>query len=276
MPSTTADFVDSELQHAELQTVLQSHLFVRSPTLTHLLSYLCEKVFSGQSDQIKEYSDCVGRFWARGLLRSGQRFHCASRSQPPAEASGRVLQRRRCESPVAHRHSDRTVRAFVRAGVCGSPTATEEGVPSEGPAARQGFGGFKHWWLWTAIAVLVILGVRDTVGARTGATSSWRHLQASVPGSARVETPAGPGAGEEIRILAGSSRNYVDHSGKLWSPDSYFSGGAPDKERCSTSLAHTGFHYLSQQPTGQLPLRYPLATWSLRTAFALRRDLLWS
>ncbi len=31
--------------------------------------------------------------------------------------------------------------------------------------------------------------------------------------------------GEEIRILAGASRKYVDHAGKLWSPDSYFSGG---------------------------------------------------
>ena len=32
--------------------------------------------------------------------------------------------------------------------------------------------------------------------------------------------------GEEVRILSGASRKYVDHAGKLWSPDSYFSGGA--------------------------------------------------
>ena len=31
--------------------------------------------------------------------------------------------------------------------------------------------------------------------------------------------------GDEIRILAGSSREYVDRSGKLWSPDAYFTGG---------------------------------------------------
>jgi hypothetical protein len=31
--------------------------------------------------------------------------------------------------------------------------------------------------------------------------------------------------GEEIRILAGSTRKYVDHAGRLWGPDSCFSGG---------------------------------------------------
>lgn len=31
--------------------------------------------------------------------------------------------------------------------------------------------------------------------------------------------------GDEIRILAGSNRNYVDRSGKLWAPDAYSSGG---------------------------------------------------
>ena len=31
--------------------------------------------------------------------------------------------------------------------------------------------------------------------------------------------------GDEVRILAGSSRNYFDRAGKLWSPDMYFTGG---------------------------------------------------
>ena len=56
MPSVTAESVSWEAERAELQAVLQSHLFTRSPTLTHLLSYLCEKTFAGESAQIKEYS----------------------------------------------------------------------------------------------------------------------------------------------------------------------------------------------------------------------------
>jgi len=56
VPSTTAESISWEEQRAELQTVLRSPLFARSPTLSHLLSYLCEKTFAGETDQIKEYS----------------------------------------------------------------------------------------------------------------------------------------------------------------------------------------------------------------------------
>ena len=64
MPSPVREGIHSETEHAELRAVLQSHLFARSPTLAHLLSYLCEKRFSGESNQIKEYSialDVFGR-----------------------------------------------------------------------------------------------------------------------------------------------------------------------------------------------------------------------
>jgi len=64
MPSTVAEPVRTELERSELQAVLRSQLFVRSPTLAHLLSYLCEKKFAGESEQIKEYSialDVFGR-----------------------------------------------------------------------------------------------------------------------------------------------------------------------------------------------------------------------
>ncbi len=56
MPSLITEPVSWEAERTELQTVLQSHLFTRSPALTHLLSYLCEKTFAGESTQIKEYS----------------------------------------------------------------------------------------------------------------------------------------------------------------------------------------------------------------------------
>jgi hypothetical protein len=54
MPSPTAEAVTTELERAELQTLLESQLFARSPTLAHLLTYLCEKKFAGETDQIKE------------------------------------------------------------------------------------------------------------------------------------------------------------------------------------------------------------------------------
>lgn len=56
MPSITADSVHVEEIRAELHSILQSQSFVRSPGLSRLLSYLCEKVLTGESGQIKEYS----------------------------------------------------------------------------------------------------------------------------------------------------------------------------------------------------------------------------
>src|SRR5215470_15150449 len=51
-----------EEERAELQAVLGSPAFARSPALSHLLSYLCEKTFAGETDQIKEYSIAVDVF----------------------------------------------------------------------------------------------------------------------------------------------------------------------------------------------------------------------
>src|SRR5262252_11061143 len=65
MPMPTVECANTETERAELQVVLASRLFVRSPTLAHLLSYLCEKKFAGESDQIKEYSVALDVFGRR-------------------------------------------------------------------------------------------------------------------------------------------------------------------------------------------------------------------
>src|SRR5438034_8799267 len=44
---------------AEVDAVLRSTVFVRSPRLARLLKYLCTKYFAGESDQIKEYHIAV-------------------------------------------------------------------------------------------------------------------------------------------------------------------------------------------------------------------------
>ena len=65
MASKAAENMSQELQRAELEAVLRSELFSRAPTLAHLLSYLCEKTFAGESGQIKEYSIAVDVFGRR-------------------------------------------------------------------------------------------------------------------------------------------------------------------------------------------------------------------
>ncbi|HEX5086125.1 MAG TPA: hypothetical protein VFY40_29170 [Blastocatellia bacterium] len=51
-----------EDEKAELEAVLASSLFVRTPSLASLLSYLCRKYFQGEADLLKEYTIGVEAF----------------------------------------------------------------------------------------------------------------------------------------------------------------------------------------------------------------------
>src|SRR5262245_105620 len=51
-----------EVEKAELEAVLASSLFVRTPSLANLLSYLCQKYFQGEADLLKEYTIGVEAF----------------------------------------------------------------------------------------------------------------------------------------------------------------------------------------------------------------------
>src|SRR5262250_2021014 len=56
MPVASLERADTNQSRAELEKVLASAAFLRSPTLGHFLSYVCEKTFAGESDKLKEYS----------------------------------------------------------------------------------------------------------------------------------------------------------------------------------------------------------------------------
>src|SRR5215813_15190127 len=56
------DKLSMEDEKAELEAVLASSLFVRTPSLANLLSYLCQRYFQGESDQLKEYTIGVEAF----------------------------------------------------------------------------------------------------------------------------------------------------------------------------------------------------------------------
>lgn len=56
--------VDFSRESRELEELLASGIFDRSPMLAQLLKYVCSKYFEGRADSIKEYSiavDVLGR-----------------------------------------------------------------------------------------------------------------------------------------------------------------------------------------------------------------------
>lgn len=219
MPSATAESIAWEAERAELQTVLQSRLFARSPTLAHLLSYLCEKTFAGETDQIKEYSvaldvfdrrdsfdqdtDSIVRVQANRLRKRLSQYYAAEGANHSIHIT----------IPVGQ-----YVPQFQRIAVPEAPGSTPAG-PNSGKVARLRLPRIA-WAVVSAVVVLaVVLAVFWTREARRTQELHTGYTQPS------AETSVGLPVGEEVHILAGATRKYIDHAGKLWSPDMFFSGG---------------------------------------------------
>ena len=56
MTPETGDF---QVERSELEAVLSSEAFARSPTAAHMLNYICERYFAGLSHEVKEYNIAV-------------------------------------------------------------------------------------------------------------------------------------------------------------------------------------------------------------------------
>jgi hypothetical protein len=217
-----ADSPALESQRAELQAVLDSPLFARSPSLAHLLSYLCEKSFAGESAQIKEYSvalevfgrhdsfdqdtDSIVRVQANRLRKRLAEYYAA-------EGAGHALQ---ISIPVGqYVPSFEAHSAVDTPAVTAAPPAVEAAETSSSSRPRA-------LLLWIVLAALAVTALLIQAGHKTPEVR-----QAALAPVIR-ESPeplVGLPVGDEVRILAGSERGYVDRSGKLWLPDANFQGG---------------------------------------------------
>ena len=217
MPSTITESTTWEAERAELEKILHSPLFSRSPALTHLLSYLCEKTFAGETEQIKEYSvavdvfdrsnafdqdtDSIVRVQANRLRKRLSEYYAG-------EGTGDAI---RVTIPVGQ-----YVPVFER-----GPKRTGE-VQEPHEQAGLSRNGVGKWWMLSAgiVAVAAVIFVLIALRPRQA------HQSAELPAPQTVAEPSvGLPVGEEVHILAGSSRKYVDHAGKVWNPDAYFTGG---------------------------------------------------
>ncbi len=225
MPTTTAEPGAVDQERAELDAVLRSALFVRSPTLAHLLSYLCEKAFAGEGDRIKEYSIAVEVF--------GRPETFDQDADSIVRVQANRLRKRLAEFYSGEGASHR-LRITVPVGQY-VPVfeATERVVPEmakeatpiapESPRAPR----IPRLWLLTVrfgLALLLLITaawlMRERVHPPPAPSPTPTTRTAGV-----AEIPAGLPVGDEVRILAGAGRSLVDRSGKVWSPDTHFSGG---------------------------------------------------
>ena len=227
MPSITTEPVNWEAERAELNAVLQSQLFVRSPTLTHLLSYLCEKTFAGASAQIKEYSV--------GLDVFGRRDSFDQDTDSIVRVQANRLRKRLSEF-YATDGAGHSVHITIPMGqyipvfkkiVVDAPVPASNlpiNPDARAPAANSLRPSQRQIWILGGAAILVLLTLAGLLLRDRSRTQPM--IRSSYSPQVSAEPAVGLPVGEEVRILAGARRKYEDHAGKLWGPDSYFSGGA--------------------------------------------------
>jgi hypothetical protein len=274
----SVETTERELQRAELAALLESKEFIRAPKLARLLSYLCEKYFAGESNQIKEYSialevfqrresfdqdsDSIVRVEANRLRKRLAEYYAGEGASHPLQITipvGQYVPR---------------FEAGVRPATAGSQShasAVEAADEIATSAQEKGRWEASRWWA-AGIAALILVG--------GGLTYSWMRIRkqpVSPPVATAIELQSerpdaliGPPVGQEIRILAGSSRSLVDHAGKLWSADYGFTGGAAIRSS-NPHIARTQdawFYRSSRQGEFRYDIPLPKGTYELRLHFA--------
>ena len=222
MSPILAESTSLEKERAALQAVLESPLFVRSPALAHFLSYLCEKTFAGEGGQIKEYSVAVDVFGRPDSFDQGvdsivrvEANRLRKRLAEYYKGAG-ASQGMRISVPVGQ-----YMPVFEQVAQA-SPQLVQGKEAARATSISQSVGRLRWWWV-VAISLLVL-----TVGAFYLGRERQRPptvAASSRPVAALPESPIGLPVGNEVRILAGGTRRYVDRSGKLWGPDALFTGG---------------------------------------------------
>ena len=252
MAAASSPSVDLDEQRAELKSVLESATFVRAPKLAQLLSYLCEKLFSGKACQIKEYSigvevfgrgdsfdqnsDSIVRVEANRLRKRLAEFYFSDGAshrlritipigqyvpefgpcfEPGSAARGET------ELPAATPPASRLPKVEANAP---GPTSSPGSFPAPGPRLR-----FALASVVLIIAALVLVGLYIRTIRKQAQASPTATAANPAAARATTELPFGPPLGDEVRILAGATRSFVDHAGKLWSADAWSTGGSAVK-----------------------------------------------
>jgi hypothetical protein len=263
-----------EEARAEVDSVLKSAAFVRSPRLARLLQYLCTKYFAGESDQIKEYhiavevlerpesfdpaQDAIARVEVHRLRKRLREYYEAEGTDHPLRIVIPIGQYAPAFiSAQADEHgqalSDSASASLAGAADRNRPALADRlAADSVQPWKRRGLqavGGLilcaiVVFWLWP----------RPTVGSHPQNSRAAANVvapQASIP-------PLPAATGDEIRILCGQRNPHTDPAGRLWAADRYFELG-DHAERPLNFLARTFDPALFQGGrTGDFLYRIPL------------------
>ena len=280
--------VSLEEATAELNAVLASPVFTRSPRLTRLLTYLCTKYLAGEADQIKEYNIGVE------VLERPPSFDPAS----DAGARVEVLRlRRRLQQYYETEGAARKFRIVVPTGryiPLFVPNITESTpgpgagandvepppylvtdilVQEPGPAERPKIprallasAGLAGLVLLTGVFLVILPSRKPALSPTISGLSAALPLSASL----RHSLPVVPApANSSVRLSCGRAVSYTDRSGQSWAADGYFEGGSAfDSTRQFIARAEDPRLFQNGR-TGDFKYRIPLpqGNYELRLGF---------
>lgn len=243
MAAASSQSVEFDEQRAELRSVLESSCFQRAPKLALLLSYLCERLFAGEASLIKEYSIGVEVF-GRGesfdqntdsIVRvEANRLRKRLADYYSAEGAGHRL---KIAIPVGQYVPDFVLESEPDSPPPREPETTIPSVRADAQAPQAshgwiGISGRRPRIVLVSLVVVITAGLLVLYYVRTTPRKSQSTSvpQAGNPSAPSLQdSPFGPPPGDEVRILAGAARSFVDHAGKLWNADTWVSGGAAVK-----------------------------------------------
>jgi hypothetical protein len=268
----------------ELERVLTSLYFRRAPALCKFLSYVCESYFRGLAHEVKEYNIAVSAL--------GRRSWFDPQVDPIVRVSAHSL-RKRLENYYQGEGRLNPIRISLPVG--SYVPAFEKVIPEDGGSALEPHSVFKvaelsepsavepdqirdifspasdpvtgelisnkisslpetpfpaqpqRWSLLVAV-LLALLAVSAFVLLR-------RH-----PGTAdrATGTPDGGVTAPLLALRLGSGREWVDHAGQLWSPDSYCHGGSRLQNDVKLISGVSDAEILASQLTGNFHCAIPV------------------
>jgi hypothetical protein len=242
-------------EKAELEAVFASGTFAKSQNLARLLRYLCHKYFAGQASDLKEFNigvEALGRLadfdpTSNSIVRVESHrlrerlkkyYETEGLHDPvvivlkPGNYAPQFLARSEFEAHLLpHQMESSREATEVLGGNVAQPGPANFPKPSS-PLSKR----FSAWlatrqgraitWFLVPTAAFVLLATAVILVTWKSKSVSSQIPSLAAPRLESREVAASADSRQEFRILAGYSKsNYTDHTGQVWGPDRYYSGG---------------------------------------------------
>ncbi|HEV2234879.1 MAG TPA: malectin domain-containing carbohydrate-binding protein [Terriglobia bacterium] len=249
----------SEMEKAELEAVLASEIFAKSPNLAKMLQYIGQKYFDSDVRSLKEYNigvealgrppefdpklDSIVRVEAHRLREKLKRYyetegadhpviislqlgHYAPqflrRSDIAVNSAGNPIPDSNSENPDSDANGGRS------SGQTGQLAATPiDSASTTNLEAATALPRMQWWlrWRMSLVSFAILLLIIGLGALALMISKSDMPVIVPLP-SAMTSASVAANQDEDVRIIAGySKKEYIDSQGRTWGPDRYYTGG---------------------------------------------------